>query len=147
MPSDDEQDENQRLNARFGPFFTRVRVKQLLNITDVELDRLVTAHHLLAPVTADGIQVFPKFQFDTEQKQAREHLRPLLKILLGSGADPWTVIYWLTAPLPEFEHQRAGDVIDRDEGTRAVLLAMARDDAARWNAAGITGNTAGGNTN
>src|SRR5690625_4864220 len=104
MPSDDEQDENERLNARFGPFFTRARVKQLLNITDAELDRLVTAHHLLAPVTADGVQVFPKFQFDTEQKQAREHLRPLLEILLGSGADAWTVTYWLTAPLRSEEH-------------------------------------------
>jgi len=147
MPSDDEHDETERLNARFGPFFTRARVKQLLNITDVELDRLVTAHRLLAPVTAEGIQVFPKFQFDTEQNLAREHLRPLLKILLGSGADPWTVIYWLTAPLPEFEHQRAVDIIDRDEKTRAMLFAMAREDVGRWHAAGIRGNTASGNAN
>jgi|SRR5690625_207965 len=132
MSSDDEQGENERLNARFGPFFTRARVKQLLNITDVELDRLVTTHHLLAPVTADGIQVFPEFQFDTEQKQAQEHLRPLLEILISSGADPWTVTYWLTAPLPEFEHQRAVDIIDRDAETRAALLAMANEDAARW---------------
>src|SRR5690625_4704642 len=147
MPSDDELDETERLNARFGPFFTRARVKQHLNITDAEIDRLVTTHHLLAPVTADGIQVFPKFQFNTEQKIAREHLRPLLEILLGSGADPWTVTYWLTAPLPEFEHQRAVDIIDRDEKTRAMLLAMARQDIDRWHAAGIRGNTAHGNTN
>src|SRR5690625_7292470 len=126
MPSDDEQGENERLNARFGPFFTRARVKQLLNITDVELDRLVTTYHLLAPVTADGIQVFPKFQFDTEQKQPREHLRPPLEILLGSGADPWTITYSLTAPLPEFEPQRPVDGIDRDEKTRSLLLAMHR---------------------
>lgn len=137
MPSDDEHDENQRLNARFGPFFTRARVKQLLNIPDAEIDRLVTTHHLLAPVTADGVQVFPKFQFDTEQKQSREHLRPLLEILLGSGADPWTITFWLTAPLPEFEHLRAVDVIDRDDEIRATLLAMAHEDAARWNTAGI----------
>src|SRR5690625_1704164 len=147
MPSDDEQDETERLNARFGPFFTRSRVKQHLNIPDAELDRLLTAHRLLAPVTDDGVQVFPKFQFDTEQKQTSEHLRPLLKILLGSGIDPWTVIYWLTAPLPEFEHQRAVDIIDRDEKTRAMLFAMAREDAGRWHAAGIRGNTASGNVN
>src|SRR5690625_3575359 len=147
MPSDDELDENERLNARFGPFFTRARVKQRLNITDAALEELVSAYHLLAPVTADGIQVFPKSQFDTEQKQPREHLRPLLEILLGSGVDAWTITYWLTAPLPEFEHQRAVDVIDRDEKTRAMLFAMAREDAGRWHAAGIRGNTARGNTN
>src|SRR5690625_3245394 len=124
MPSDDEQDENERLNARFGPFVTRARVKQRLNITDAALDELVSAHHLLAPVTADGVQVFPEFQFDTEQKQSREHLRPLLEILLGSGVDVWTITFWLTAPLPEFEHLRAVDVIDQGAHTRAVLLAM-----------------------
>src|SRR5690625_1699289 len=127
MPGDDEQDENERLHACFGQFFTRARVKQRLNITDAALEELVSAYHLLAPVTDDGIQVFPAFQFGTEQNLAREHLRPLLKILLGSGADPWTVIYWLTAPLSEFEHLRAIDVIDRDEETRGVLLAMALD--------------------
>src|SRR5690625_1824845 len=137
MPSDDEHDENERLNARFGPFFTRARVKRLLNITDAALDELITAHHLLAPVTADGVQVFPKFQFDTEQKQSREHLRSLLETLLGSGVDAWTITFWLTAPLPEFEHLRAVDVIDRDEKTRAALIAMAHEDAGRWNAAGI----------
>src|SRR5690625_4512360 len=137
MSSNDHQGDSVRLNARFGPFCTRARVKQLLNITDVELDRLVTTHHLLAPVTADGIQVFPEFQFDTEQKQPREHLRPLLEILLGTGVDAWTITYWLTAPLPEFEHLRAVDVIDRNEKTRAAILAMADEDAGRWNAAGI----------
>src|SRR5690625_2460301 len=147
MPSDDEHDENERLNARFGPFFTRARVKQILNITDAALDELITAYHLLAPVTADGVQVFPKFQFDTEQKQAREHLRPLLEILLGSGADPWAITFWLTAPLPEFEHLRAVDIIDRDEETRAVLLAMAREDVGRWDSTGIRRITASGNAN
>src|SRR5690625_522526 len=147
MPSDDEHDETERLNARFGPFFTRARVKQLLHIPDAELDRHVTAHRLLAPVTADGVQVFPKFQFDTEQNLAREHLRPLLEILLGSGADPWAITFWLPAPLPEFEHLRAVDVIDRDEETRAMLLAMAREDVGRWDSTGIRRITASGNAN
>lgn len=69
MANTAEKEENERLNARIGPVFMRGLVKKIIDITDVELTRRVTAHHLPAPVTTDGVQVFPAFQFDIEQKQ------------------------------------------------------------------------------
>src|SRR5690625_2349490 len=54
-----EQEEAARLNARMGPFFTRALMKELLSLTDREVDRLIATQYLLAVITEDEIELFP----------------------------------------------------------------------------------------
>lgn len=66
-----EQEEEARFNARMGPFFTRALMKELLSLTDSEVDRLIAAQCLLAVITEDEVELFPAFQLDTDRNQVR----------------------------------------------------------------------------
>src|SRR5690625_3667201 len=111
--SDAELAETARLNTRTGPFFTRARIKELLSLTDNEVDELIANHNLLAVTTEDEVELFPAFQLNTDRTQLRENIRCLVQILLASGVDPWVVVYWLTAPIKERENQRPIDLVDQ----------------------------------
>lgn len=76
--------------------------------------------------------VFPAFQFTGTA--VRTNLVPLLQILLGSGADPWTVAYWMTAPQEELGGKTALAVLDFEDEARR-LQEIAKRDAAAWHAA------------
>lgn len=130
------------INNRVGPFYSTAKVRSILgNISRQAVSERARNHTLLRLVTADNTFVYPAFQFVTdperpERKIVNSHLVPLLRTLLGTGADPWTVAFWLTAPLADFDDQTALAVINRGEADRAAVHNLAREDAARWQSAG-----------
>lgn len=133
----DAIDENVRLNRRFGSFYTTARVAEVLGgISRQAVSERSRNHRLLRVVTEDGVPVYPEFQFNVRTGRVRRELIPLFKILLSTGVDPWTVVYWLTAELPEFENRTAVDVAGDGGEAVAVLEAMALEDAGRWRSAG-----------
>lgn len=122
-----------RLNDRVGPFYSTERVARLLgDISRQAVSERARNHRLLRVTTADGLMVFPAFQFTGTA--VRTNLVPLLQILLGSGADPWTVAYWMTAPQEELGDKTALAVLDSEDEARR-LQEIAKRDAAAWHAA------------
>lgn len=119
-----------RVNDRIGPFYSSRRVESLLGVSRQAVSERARNHRLLRVTTSDGVKVFPSFQFNAGG--VRSNLVPLIEVLLGSDADPWTVAYWLTAPQAHFNDRTAVEVVDEGEGAQRKLLALARDDAAAW---------------
>lgn len=115
---------------RIGPFYSSRRVESLLGVSRQAVSERARNHRLLRVTTSDGVKVFPSFQFKTSG--LRSNLVPLLKVLPGSGADPWTVAYWLTAPQANFNDRTAVEIVDAGEDAQRILLTLARDDAAAW---------------
>ncbi|PPF53448.1 hypothetical protein C5C13_15085 [Clavibacter michiganensis] len=124
--------EANHLNDRLGAFYTLERVMTLFGgVSRQAVNDRVKKHRLLRVQTSDGMFLFPAFQF--EGAELRPHLAALLQVLLASGEDPWTVAYWLTVQLDEFEERTALEVVDSREADRIdELLDLAREDAASW---------------
>src|SRR5699024_362178 len=119
--------------CQVGPFYSTERVAHLLgDISRQAVSERARNHRLLRVTTADGLMVFPAFQFTGTA--VRTNLVPLLQILLGSGADPWTVAYWMTAPQEELGGKTALAVLDFEDEARR-LQEIAKRDAAAWHAA------------
>ncbi|PJI54897.1 hypothetical protein [Microbacterium sp.] len=122
-----------RLSDRFGRFFTsETACEALLGITRQALKSRVDNNRLLRVETADGKKVYPEVQFDGAGSVV-QGLPKILQTLLPAAADEWTVLYWLTAPLPEYSNRTAVDVLrggDRHEAK--AILKMAKDDASVW---------------
>ena len=129
--------QNARRNERFGTFYTTQRVRELLGgVTRQAVSDRVLGRRLLRVTTADGVQVYPAFQFTQDPPGVRRELIPLLKTLLSSGVDSWTAVYWLTAKMPEFGNRTALEVAREGGGTLSQLEDMAKEDAQRWISAG-----------
>lgn len=124
-----------RINDRLGAFYTTERVRKLLGgISRQAVSQRVGSHRLLRVTTADGEKLFPAFQF--KGHDVVPGLQDLLKVLLDSGVDEWTVAYWLTARIGQLGEATALDVLDSGDADRiAELRALAADDAAGWHAA------------
>lgn len=120
-----------RINDRVGPFYSSKRVEKLLGATRQAVSERARRNRLLRVTTADGVKVFPAFQFTNDS--VRYNLIPLLEELL-SAADPWTVAYWLTAPQPGLKDRTALELIDTSEDNRMRLHAAARADVESWRA-------------
>lgn len=125
--------EANRVNDRLGVFYSVDRVMQVLGgISRQAVNERVQKNRLLRVRTSDNVLVFPAFQF-TELGELRPGMSDLLKILLSTGEDPWTVAYWLTSEIAEFEDRTALDILDtRNADEISDLLDLARDDAAGW---------------
>ncbi|GAA5227005.1 hypothetical protein [Paeniglutamicibacter antarcticus] len=124
-----------RINDRLGAFYTTDRVRKVLGgISRQAVSERVKNDRLLRVTTADGVILFPRFQF--ANGAVLPGLQKLLKILLGAGADGWTVAYWLTARLAQLGESTALDVLASGDSDRiADLQRLATDDAASWHAA------------
>lgn len=124
-----------RINDRLGAFYTTDRVKKVLGgISRQAVSERVKNDRLLRVTTADGVLLFPAFQFASGA--ILPGLQELLKILLDSRVDGWTVAYWLTARLALLGEATALDVLASGDSDRiAELERLARDDAAGWRAA------------
>lgn len=124
--------EANHLNDRLGAFYTLERVMTLFGgVSRQAINDRVKKHRLLRVQTSDGMFLFPAFQI--EGGDLRPGLAGLLQVLLASGEDPWTVAYWLTAPIEDFEGRTALEVLDTREADRVdELLDIARDDASSW---------------
>jgi hypothetical protein len=121
-----------RINDRFGAFYTTDRVRKVLgDISRQAVSQRVGSHRLLRVTTADGEMLFPAFQF--KGNDVVPGLQDLLKVLLDAGVDGWTVAYWLTARIGQFGESTALDVLDSGDADRiAALQTLAADDAAGW---------------
>jgi hypothetical protein len=120
-----------RISDRLGAFYSLNRVAELLGgVGRKAVSERARSHRLLRVTTSDGVMVFPAFQF--AHSRVRSNLIPLLEVLLGSGADPWTVAYWLTSPLDSFNGRTALEVVDFGTDAQRRLINLARRDAAAW---------------
>lgn len=92
---------------RVGTFYSIDRVRQILGgtrpVSRQDISDQVGARRLLCVQTADGKHLFPAFQFDGDVVDPG--LVKVMHALLDAGADGWTVVYWLTTPLPQFGGQ------------------------------------------
>lgn len=124
-----------RINDRLGAFYTTDRVRKILGgVSRQAISDRVKNGRLLRVTTADGVVLFPAFQF--ANGSMRLNLPQLLKVLLGSGVDGWTVAYWLTARIAQLGETTALEVLDSGDADRiADLTRIAVDDAAGWAAA------------
>lgn len=124
-----------RVNDRLGAFYTTDRVRKVLDgVSRQAVSERVRANRLLRVDTADGEKLFPAFQF--RDGRMVPGLQDLLRILLDSGVDGWTVAYWLTARIGQLGEVTAVDVLNSGDADRiAVLKALAAEDVASWRAA------------
>lgn len=118
-----------RINDRIGPFYSSKRVEKLLGASRQAVSERARKNRLLRVTTADGVKVFPAFQFTSSS--VRYNLVPLFEELL-SATDPWTVAYWLTAPQPGFNGKTALELVDSSEENRVRLHEAARADTEAW---------------
>jgi hypothetical protein len=114
-----------------GPVYRTPQVRKLLGgVSRQALEDRVRRHTLLGLRTADGVIVYPKFQFD-ERHAVLGGLADVLRVLRASGVDDWTLAGWLVARRDGLggrspvEWLRAGEDLE-------TLLAVARDAAARF---------------
>lgn len=124
-----------RINDRLGDFYTTDRVRKVLGgISRQAVRERVRNNRLLRVTTADGVALFPAFQFASDA--VLPGLQKLLKVLLETGVDGWTVAYWLTARLAQLGEATALDVLASGDADRInELQKLAADDAALWHAA------------
>lgn len=124
-----------RINDRLGAFYATDRVRKVLGgVSRQAVSERAKNHRLLRVKTADGIILFPAFQF--ANGTVAPGIQKLLKILLGTGVDGWTVAYWLTARLAQLGEATALEVLASGDSDRiAELEKLAVDDAAGWRAA------------
>ncbi|WP_136709741.1 type ISP restriction/modification enzyme [Agromyces sp. H66] len=85
-----------RWNELIGPFLARNDVARWINFSAKELDEAAQRGEMLALTTADGVVVYPRFQFDSEG-------RPLPRLsevvsVLRRRLDEWGVALWLAQP-------------------------------------------------
>lgn len=124
-----------RINDRLGAFYTTDRVRKVLGgVSRQAVSERVKNDRLLRITTADGVYLFPAFQFTNGA--VVPGLQKLLKVLLGTGVDGWTVTYWLTARLAQLGEMTALDILASGDNDRITELAkLAADDAVGWRAA------------
>lgn len=122
-----------RLSERFGRFYTSETARGALHsITRQALNDRVKNHRLLRIETADGKSLYPELQFNGAGGLV-EGLAKILKVLLPAATDEWVVLYWLTAPLDDFDGRTAADVLrNGTPAERRTIAALAKEDAAVW---------------
>ncbi|MDQ0277447.1 hypothetical protein QO003_001750 [Arthrobacter silviterrae] len=124
-----------RINDRLGAFYTTDRVRKVLGgVSRQAVSERVKNDRLLRVKTADGVFLFPAFQF--ANGAVVPGLQKLLEVLLGTGVDDWTVAYWLTARMAQLGETTALEVLASGDSDRiAELEKLAADDAVGWHAA------------
>src|SRR5258706_15970942 len=108
-----------------GPFYGTGQVAKILGgVSGQAIADRRERRTLLGLKTADGVMVYPTFQFD-DRNQVLPGLAEILQAFRGSAVDDWTLAGWLVAPSkdlrdkPVIEWLRAGK-------DREVVLALAR---------------------
>lgn len=125
------QPSNSPIAARVGPVYDLEGLRQLTSWNTAEITQRCKDHTLLRLITADGVPVYPASQF--QGQQLRPTMVRLLQILLGSGADGWTVALWLVTPHNELSGLTPIEWV-RSQPNDQELIAAAHTAAARWSA-------------
>ncbi|MCS5521472.1 antitoxin VbhA family protein [Curtobacterium flaccumfaciens] len=90
------------LDERTGPFFDAASLPGLLQGSAAALTASVQDGDVLAVVSAEGLLLYPAFQFD-ETGQPLPRLREVLAQLDPARTDPWGDAVWLNAPDDELD--------------------------------------------
>jgi hypothetical protein len=90
--------EPSRWDDLLGPYYTTAKVSQILGgVSRQAVADRRERRTLLGLKTADGVLVYPAFQFD-EKNEVLAGLPEVLQAFRGSGADDWTLAGWLRSP-------------------------------------------------
>ena len=119
---------------RFGYFYSSSSAAAKLNQSRQALNKAVQVGRVLRVKTRDGEYVYPAFQF-AGSKVVPEISR-LVSILKDGGMDDWSVLYWLTNPLPMFDGETPASMAMNNDGRFEQVVELAQADAVRWVAAG-----------
>ncbi|MCL2785562.1 MAG: hypothetical protein FWD55_09095 [Propionibacteriaceae bacterium] len=110
-----------------GPVYTSRGLQKWLGISRQAISQHAKERRILRLITADGISVFPAFQFD-DHGHRLPHLKDVLDILYEGLDDPWTWATWLNTPIRNGE-----SYADRlRQGEWESVLEQAREDAWAW---------------
>lgn len=119
-----------RWDDLLGPFYSGNQVAQILGgISRQAVADRRQRRTLLGLKTADGIVVYPTFQFN-HHNQVLTGLPEILQCFRGSGMDDWTLAGWLVAPMTVLEGRSVLAALQNGEDLKP-FLALARDMARR----------------
>jgi len=113
--------------AVIGPVYTSKGLQDWLGVSRQAISQHVLHHRILRLTTADGVSVFPSFQFDASGDRL-PYLHEVLDALSEGINDPWTWATWLNTADASGETQ--AERLRRGEWV--AVCEQARDDAAAW---------------
>ena len=111
---------------RFGYFYSSSNVATKLNQSRQALDEAVQAGRVLRVKTSDGEYVYPSFQF--AKASVIPEISRLISILKDGGMDDWSVLYWLTSPLPMFDDETSVSVAMNNDGRFEQVVDLAHGE-------------------
>ena len=116
-----------QLASVVGPVYTSKGLERWLGISRQAISQNALKRHFLRLTTADGVSVFPSFQF-SESGQRLPHLSAILHELAKGTEDAWLWATWLNTP-------DENGVTHADElraGSWEMVFDLASEDAAAW---------------
>jgi hypothetical protein len=117
-----------RWDDLLGPFYGTGQVAKILGgVSRQAIADRRERRTLLGLKTADGVMVYPTFQFD-DRNQVLPGLAEILQAFRGSAVDDWTLAGWLVAPSKDLRDKTVIEWL-RAGKDREVVLALARSFA------------------
>lgn len=114
-----------------GPFYGTSQVGKILGgISRQAIADRRERRTLLGLKTADGVVVYPTFQFD-ENNRVLPGLAEILQLFRDSEVDDWTLAGWLVSPLTSLKGQSVIQWL-RAGGKLEPVLLLARERARRF---------------
>lgn len=120
-----------RWNDLLGPFYSTNQVAKISGgIFRQALADRRERRTILGLKTADGVVVYPAFQFD-EKNRVLSGLPEVLQCFRGVDVDDWTLAGWLVAPSRALKGRSAIEWLRHGKELEPVLV-LARDAARRF---------------
>jgi hypothetical protein len=120
-----------RWDDLLGPFYGTGQMAKILGgVSRQAIADRRERRTLLGLKTADGVMVYPTFQFD-EHNRVLTGLAEILQAFRDSAVDDWTLAGWLVAPSKDLRGQSVVQEL-RSGGDLDLLLGLARDAARRF---------------
>ena len=116
-------------DEQVGPFYDTSGAQKLLEVTRQALHERVSRMTLLGLKTAEGVLVYPIWQF--RGTAIIPGLSEVLEVFRGTKPDPWLIASWMKAPQAALKSMSVADWLAHDvEPEIARNLATAA--AGRW---------------
>jgi hypothetical protein len=120
-----------RWDDLLGPFYSGSQVAKLLGgISRQAVADRRERRTLLGLKTADGIVVYPTFQFNS-RNEVLAGLSEILQCFRDSGVDDWTLAGWLVSSMAALGGRSVLEAVRNGEDPKP-LLTLARDAARRF---------------
>jgi len=113
--------------AIIGPVYSSSGLQKWLQISRQAVSQQVLNGRILRLTTADGVSVFPAFQFD-DTGERLPGLGQVLDALAAGIDDPWTWAAWLNTPDETGRTQAA----KLRQGELTAVCEQAQEAAAAW---------------